>query len=106
MARRSTVLDGPAMSTNTTPSDNPDGRRRQSQYNNFDGKSEVPMAFVQLAGDDKPQSTDTDALAKVETHDGQVRLTITAELENASRLVDRDLLMVRLAGKDLPEEEE
>lgn len=66
-----------------------------------------PVPFVQLAGDGQPQSTifGEGAEVAVNVEGGETTVEITAELEAPERLLDRDIISVQLAGKDLPREE-
>jgi len=66
-----------------------------------DGQMDLPAAHVRLEGDG-PQSVATDAAVDVTVDDtGRLELTLTADFENAERLLDRDLFAAVLVGKDL-----
>jgi len=85
----------------------PDGRENVTVAQIYDGdpKDGTAVPFVQLVGDGKPQSTfiGDGATVEVAVDDGGVTLTVSAELENPQRLLDRDMLSVSLAGQDLDE---
>jgi len=85
----------------------PDARENVTVAQIYDGDADdgTAVPFVQLKGDGKPQSTfmGDGASVEVAVDDDGVTLTVSADFENAERLLDRDILSVTVAGKDLGE---
>jgi len=98
------------MATFDSTSDNTDARRQQhSTYEGDTGEdSDMQVPFVQLVGDDKPQSTifGEGARVKVTADEDGVTVTASADLKDPERLLGRDIISVVLCGKDLPEEDD
>lgn len=81
-----------------------DSRQRRTEYDNNASDAEC-IPFVQVKGGDAGRSTvvGEGAEVSVEVEDGELRATITAEVEAADRLLGRDVVSVILSAKDLPE---
>jgi hypothetical protein len=75
---------------------------RKTQYHNIDGNDNPPILSTAIRSDGE-RETVWDGEAAVEVEGSEVKLTLTADLDYAHLLADRDMLLVTLTGKDLPE---